>query len=976
MSGRISFSNSDQQAYFPYFPTWVHEPFPKGERTRNSMSNALAPSLEKARGTNQNDRKKGKKDWLTNDYRGNIKIGVGGSFFTTYLPIHPANNDLILENPNLLPKCLYSLQLQNHFDSGSLDFFGGMFNSKKRRKYSKFSINNEQNIFNQDLKKSYFLFKPIQKDEPILKTKITKNQSKYSTNVREVRNQYGDFLEFYLTSKKLVEIKMDSSNPRFTDHSLATVNSQNSKKKKESTILVTIDMGTGFRENHPFRKEKINHHFGPKDRRQLIEKRKIQSFQDFPSIFSRNSDSRWLTDQYQYLTDSYWLSSSQLSLCFFLIFLLRKLYKIYQYELGFYLLEFASRLNLYDEDIKGLIDQVYNDGNIRVFHQDSPTSFTDLGGMIELLPKFGETVWYLKNQCRPSFQNDFIPKAILLVGPPGTGKTLLVKAIGSEANVPVLIQSGNGVVEDTDGVTKLQEAFQKARDFSPCILFIDEMDSIGAKRKELELSANQNENHDVADLSFRAEKEIPGRGIFQEKGNSPENSLKQETAQKINALTQLLVEMDGVEKRRGFVVFGATNRRESLDPALIRPGRFNEIIEIGLPNQQKRIEILKIYTNKLGIQDSISWGSLAKRTVGFSAADLATIANRSAIQSILKNQRHTENSLLRGIKETKETHQTLLIRQDIHKKPYLETLLSFLYYEFGRQLIKEKVLTSVISQNGERTSSILDTLVNEENVDFKKFNPDQLFRSFEVSDREKVVEKIKQKIQTFSPSSSDLFLWMIIQLSGKASESLFTNQFIRSPKNYGCPKKGTNLGEIDIFKANLIAEYYSQSVGVLHQGSFTDLSSVYSLWTKKGINHHSGFGENSSMDFSSLVEQQLEDFEKKQLWNIQSIWLNLVGKTIKTPNWSPWFRIHLANPESTLFNEEIIFADSFQQNQKNLVSFSNLTSQLTWDDFLSRFHDTEIQNALSLSFLQGLSMVDESRQELDFLVYGYLKKMK
>ena len=120
--------------------------------------------------------------------------------------------------------------------------------------------------------------------------------------------------------------------------------------------------------------------------------------------------------------------------------------------------------------------------------------------MIELLPKFGETVLFLKNSCRPTNVSNIVPKAILLVGPPGTGKTLLVKAIGAEANVPVLIQSGNGVLEENAGVNKLQEAFKKAQDLSPCILFIDEMDSIGVKRDELSLSIHQSEVSTGSDL--------------------------------------------------------------------------------------------------------------------------------------------------------------------------------------------------------------------------------------------------------------------------------------------------------------------------------------------------------------------------------------------------------------------------------------------------------------------------------------------
>ena len=903
----------------------------------------------------------------------NSKITVEpGNFMKFSLKLDPKNNDIIFENPYLLSKIVSSLQYQTEYDDTSFDFFGGIIKKRPKFQTALGPLNNESKIYINDLKKEYFSNKSIEKDKGILETNIIPEETKYPTNVREIKNHFGDHLisilpskTNYLQTKALVEISLNNQKSQ----SPSQFNQSNTLFQKKN-LLVTVDIPPSWElENKvldstlPKKKSNTNTVvkttlYNKKTQLDLFEKRKFEQYQYFPTIFSLNNKTSFLVNTHQYLTNSYWLALTQLSLCFFLINLLADLNKTYQKELAYYLLEFMSQANFYDEDIKSIIEQVYNDGSIRVFEpgktsilEKTKPSFVELAGMMELIPKFGQIVWHLKNKCRPTKQSNFIPQAVLLVGPPGTGKTLLVKTIGAEAGVPVLILSGNGVVEDNDGITKLQDAFKKARSMSPCILFIDEMDSIAAKRNELELTNSQLASDKVNDIQFR----------FDSKMVKPKN---ENASKKISALTQLLVEMDGIEKRRGFVVFGATNRRENLDPALTRPGRFNDIIEIGLPDKTKRIEILKLSTRKLGIAENISWDFFAKKTVGFSAADLTTMANRSAIHSILIEQKHTKLSLLRGLTETKTSSSSeMLLKEDLKKFNSPEIIIPLAYYEFGRYLFKTNLLN--IQKNN---NFLLDFLLNEDysSIDFSDASQNQninldFLRSFKISDREKITDTISEKIQTFRPKTIDLLLLILVQLAGKASESMFLVSNSKHKKLH----QFTNLGEIDLLKANLIAEYYKKLLMILDTESFESTTKLNEIALQNRISTKSQF---------SILPEQLKDFPNKQIWNSKSLWLNILGETVQNPNWRQWFRIHLPNPEPTIFNEEIVFTDIFQNKTKHFKYYPIINDQFGWDDVLKLSIDIDTQNVLFLCYIQILYYMDLHRQDLDRLVFMNFKE--
>jgi cell division protease FtsH len=239
---------------------------------------------------------------------------------------------------------------------------------------------------------------------------------------------------------------------------------------------------------------------------------------------------------------------------------------------------------------------------------DTGITFDDIAGIDEAKAEFEEIVSFLKEPERYTLVGAKIPKGVLLVGPPGTGKTLLAKAIANEASVPFYSVAGSEFVEMFIGIgaARIRDLFKKASENTPCIVFIDEIDAVGRER---------------------------GAGIG---GGNDERE---------QTLNQLLTEMDGFKENKGVIVVGATNRVDILDAALLRPGRFDRQITVGLPDRLGRLGILKVHARNKPLGEDVSLVQLANRTPGFSGADLANLLNESAIlatrykkQTITKNE--------------------------------------------------------------------------------------------------------------------------------------------------------------------------------------------------------------------------------------------------------------------------------------------------------------------------------------------------
>ncbi len=230
------------------------------------------------------------------------------------------------------------------------------------------------------------------------------------------------------------------------------------------------------------------------------------------------------------------------------------------------------------------------------------TTFADVAGCDEAKEDVVELVDYLKDPSKFQKLGGKIPKGVLMVGPPGTGKTLLAKAIAGEAKVPFFTISGSDFVEMFVGVgaSRVRDMFEQAKKSAPCIIFIDEIDAVGRQR-----GAGLGGGHDEREQT----------------------------------LNQMLVEMDGFEGNEGIIVIAATNRPDVLDPALLRPGRFDRQVVVGLPDVRGREQILKVHMRKVPIGDDVDASIIARGTPGFSGADLANLVNEAALFAARQNRR-------------------------------------------------------------------------------------------------------------------------------------------------------------------------------------------------------------------------------------------------------------------------------------------------------------------------------------------------
>ena len=245
--------------------------------------------------------------------------------------------------------------------------------------------------------------------------------------------------------------------------------------------------------------------------------------------------------------------------------------------------------------------------NAKIYVKSSEgIKFSDVAGEDEAKESLKEIVDYLHDPQKYREIGAAMPKGILLVGPPGTGKTMLAKAVAGEANVPFFSMSGSEFVEMFVGMgaSKVRDLFKQAKEKAPCIVFIDEIDAIGKKRD----------------------------------GQIGGNDEREQT------LNQLLTEMDGFEGNTGVIILAATNRPESLDPALTRPGRFDRRVPVELPDLQGREAILRVHAKKIKVAEDVDYGKIARMASGASGAELANIVNEAALRAVRSGRRYATQS--------------------------------------------------------------------------------------------------------------------------------------------------------------------------------------------------------------------------------------------------------------------------------------------------------------------------------------------
>ena len=288
----------------------------------------------------------------------------------------------------------------------------------------------------------------------------------------------------------------------------------------------------------------------------------------------------------------------------------------------------------------------FGKSNAKIYVKSSEgIKFSDVAGEDEAKENLAEIVDYLHNPAKYQEIGASMPKGVLLVGPPGTGKTMLAKAVAGEANVPFFSMSGSEFVEMFVGMgaAKVRDLFKQAGEKAPCIVFIDEIDAIGKKR-------------DTGGLGGNDERE--------------------------QTLNQLLAEMDGFDSSKGVVLLAATNRPESLDPALLRPGRFDRRVPVELPDLQGRIAILKVHGKRVHIDGDVDWSAIARATAGASGAELANIVNEGALRAVRLGRKTVTQA---DLEESVETVIAGAQRKNAVISPQEKQIVS--HHEVGHALV-------------------------------------------------------------------------------------------------------------------------------------------------------------------------------------------------------------------------------------------------------------------------------------------------
>ena len=300
---------------------------------------------------------------------------------------------------------------------------------------------------------------------------------------------------------------------------------------------------------------------------------------------------------------------------------------------------------------KGAMSFGMGNSNAKVYVKDSAGSikFDDVAGEDEAKENLSEIVNYLHDPSKYRDIGASMPKGILLVGPPGTGKTMLAKAVAGEANVPFFSISGSEFVEMFVGMgaSKVRDLFKQAKEKAPCIVFIDEIDAIGKKRDGGKFGGGNDEREQT--------------------------------------LNQLLTEMDGFEGSNGVIILAATNRPESLDPALTRPGRFDRRVPVELPDLKGREEILKVHAKKVALAPGIDFTTVARMASGASGAELANIVNEAALRAVRAGRKSvTQSDLEESIEVVIAGYQKKNSILTDHEKCIVA------YHEIGHALVAAK----------------------------------------------------------------------------------------------------------------------------------------------------------------------------------------------------------------------------------------------------------------------------------------------
>ncbi len=413
-------------------------------------------------------------------------------------------------------------------------------------------------------------------------------------------------------------------------------------------------------------------------------------------------------------------------------------------------------------------------------------TFKDVAGQDEAKEALNEIVDFLHNPQKYTEVGAKMPKGALLVGPPGTGKTLLAQAVAGEANVPFFSISGSEFVEMFVGMgaEKVRDLFKQANEKAPCIVFIDEIDTIGKKRD--------------------------GNGM----GGNDERE---------QTLNQLLTEMDGFDGQKGVVILAATNRPETLDKALLRPGRFDRRIPVELPDLKGREAILKVHAEKIKMENNIDFDAIARATSGASGAELANIVNEAALRAVrMGRTKVNQNDLMESVEVILAGYQ----RKGAVISPEEKQIIA--YHEVGHALVAAKQKNSAPVQKITiipRTSGALGYTLQVDEGEKFLMNKEEIFNKIATFTGGRVAEELKFGSITTGASNdieqaTRLARGMITRYGmsdefGMVALETVTNQYLGGDTSLACSNE--TAAKIDSAVIEVVKQAHDKAVEILRE---------------------------------------------------------------------------------------------------------------------------------------------------------------
>ena len=678
-------------------------------------------------------------------------------------------------------------------------------------------------------------------------------------------------------------------------------------------------------------------------------------------------------DLWEPLTFHSWLVVSQIGFAFLVFRILKALADNYGRELLVYLLDLVALLGFLDENLKQEIEILMGqrEKGFRIIFK-TRKNFTDIAGIQNLLPEVVEIVWFLRNSGREFSLSKTLPRGVLLTGPPGTGKTLLVQALAGEAEVPVLALSGSSLLEPGEsGALKLEILFQEARRLAPCIVFIDEMDTLAQKRDQVlqnPMGADEVLESFHDDTSSLTSTKVDASG---ENSSDPtETMLAQQDMQreKLRILMQFLVELDGIQGRDGVVVIGATNRPEMLDPAIVRPGRFDRVLELGLPGPEKRQEILKLYSQNIGVTKDISWNYLTHRTAGYSAADLASIMNQSSLRAIMIQSCHSVETIEHGIDRIttsgiENSRSFSKPGRNDNKKAVISefSTLRLAYYQAGKIVLStllEHHPPTLVTHLWPRRTNVraLQIAANLQKYFFRFARRVELEHRIIGCYAGKAAEILLLQSSTFESNLSDLGI-EDIQFAQNLVECMIQKWYLYSKT---IPSKNTS----SILTTKNIKEYREspEKIPVFNQflENFESLNSQ-------------GFSgvETTQQSFSKQMEVTLD--QQPQSYFPVAWWQYQISDEfeVATRHFSDWYRLYLPDPQENERNLEWSPPDEFYHGNDLL---EHLTESTTWNDISRISAEYQVHSLILQSFNKAFTLLDEHREVLDKVAYELVQR--